>query len=120
MNYSRQRLAANTHGGHPLTYLDSPAHINKWEINITKLERFGRIAVGLIGVMVGILLFAGSHSLIVGGLELLLILAGLDLIVTGATGHCPLYKKLGYTPKSLKGEGHEPRTHASGHDASCH
>lgn len=30
--------------------------------------------------------------------ELLLIVAGLDLIVTGGTGHCPLYKKLGRLP----------------------
>ena len=34
-------------------------------------------------------------------LELLLIAAGLDLLVTGAIGHCPLYQKLGHVPKSL-------------------
>jgi hypothetical protein len=31
--------------------------------------------------------------------------AELDLIVTGALGHCPLYRKLGYTPP-LRGERH--------------
>ncbi|AWZ23006.1 YgaP-like transmembrane domain [Rhodococcus pyridinivorans] len=36
-------------------------------------------------------------------LEVLLILAGLDLAVTGALGHCPLYAALGYQPKSLRG-----------------
>jgi hypothetical protein len=35
-------------------------------------------------------------------LELLLIAAELDLAVTGALGHCPLYAKLGYLPKSLR------------------
>jgi hypothetical protein len=35
-------------------------------------------------------------------LEVLLVLAGADLIVTGALGHCPLYKKLGHVPPSLR------------------
>jgi hypothetical protein len=34
-------------------------------------------------------------------LELLLVAAGLDMLITGATGHCPLYQKLGHLPKSL-------------------
>jgi hypothetical protein len=25
-----------------------------------------------------------------------------DLAITGALGHCPLYNKLGYVPKSLR------------------
>jgi hypothetical protein len=36
------------------------------------------------------------------GLEIVLVLAGLDLVVTGALGHCPLYQKLGYVPQSLR------------------
>ena len=36
-------------------------------------------------------------------LEALLVAAGLDLAVTGALGHCPLYARLGYLPKSLRG-----------------
>ena len=39
-----------------------------------------------------------GRALVVEQLELLLIVAGLDLIVTGGTGHCPLYKKLGRLP----------------------
>ena len=35
-------------------------------------------------------------------LELLLIGAGLDLLITGAIGHCPLYQKLGHVPTSLR------------------
>ena len=71
-------------------------------INITPLERLGRIAVGLVGAIAGLVLLgsAGSPMLVV--LEVLLVLAGLDLLVTGALGHCPLYHKLGYTPRSLR------------------
>ena len=32
----------------------------------------------------------------------LLVLAGLDLVVTGALGHCPLYAELGRLPPSLR------------------
>jgi hypothetical protein len=35
-------------------------------------------------------------------LEALLIAAGLDLVVTGALGHCPLYQRLGHMPRSLR------------------
>ena len=35
-------------------------------------------------------------------LEALLVAAGLDLAVTGALGHCPLYAKLGYLPRPLR------------------
>ena len=71
-------------------------------VNISPPERAGRILVGLVGVIGGILLLAsaGSAGLVV--LETLLVLAGLDLIVTGALGHCPLYARLGHTPPSLR------------------
>lgn len=32
-------------------------------------------------------------------LEVALVLAGLDMIITGITGHCPLYQKLGRAPR---------------------
>jgi hypothetical protein len=76
--------------------------VNKWEVNITPLERFGRITIGLIGVVGGIFLLTSSPTFWTGSLEVLLITAGLDLIITGATGYCPLYNKIGYTPSSLK------------------
>ena len=79
----------------------------KWEINITPVERFGRVLIGLVGILVGMSLFMATPTLVSGMLEVLLILAGLDLVFTGATGHCPLYKKLGYTPKALRGGSHE-------------
>lgn len=71
-------------------------------INITPAERLARIVVGLAGAIIGIVLLgsAGGAGLVV--LEVLLVLAGLDLLITGALGHCPLYRKLGHTPRSLR------------------
>lgn len=73
------------------------------EINITPIERLGRIVVGALGVIGGILLLGSAGGAAIVVLEALLVLAGLDLVVTGAVGHCPLYRKLGYRPPSLKG-----------------
>jgi uncharacterized membrane protein len=72
------------------------------KVNITPSERVGRILLGLVGAVGGILLLAGSPTVLAGTLEVLLVLAGLDLVVTGATGHCPLYQKLGHLPASLR------------------
>ena len=71
-------------------------------VNITSAERTGRILIGLAAVIVGGVLLSAATSVVTGVLEALLIAAGLDLFVTGALGHCPLYQRLGYTPKSLK------------------
>ncbi len=71
-------------------------------INITPPERAARVILGLLGVVGGGLLLASAGSILAVVLELLLIVAGLDLVVTGFTGHCPLYKKLGYVPASVR------------------
>lgn len=71
-------------------------------INLTPFERFGRAFVGLIGLIGGVFLLTSSTGAAVALLEVLLMLAGLDLVVTGALGHCPLYRKLGYVPPSLR------------------
>jgi hypothetical protein len=71
-------------------------------VNITPIERAGRVLIGAAGVLAGIVLLASATSAGVVVLEVLLVLAGLDLMVTGALGHCPLYRKLGYTPPSLR------------------
>jgi hypothetical protein len=76
---------------------------SRWSINITPAERAGRIVVGAFGALAGIVLVLGATSALAVTLELLLVLAGLDLVVTGALGHCPLYAKLGHVPASLKG-----------------
>lgn len=75
---------------------------SRWSVNITPTERVGRILVGAVGVAGGLILLVGAGSVLAVVLEILLVLAGLDLIVTGALGHCPLYQRLGHVPASLK------------------
>jgi hypothetical protein len=76
---------------------------SRWSINITPAERAARIIIGGFGAVAGIVLLLGATSTLAVALELLLVLAGLDLVVTGALGHCPLYARLGHVPTSLKG-----------------
>ena len=71
-------------------------------INITPAERLGRIFVGLVGVVGGLVLLGSASGAVLIVLEILLVLAGLDLLATGALGHCPLYRKLGHVPPSLR------------------
>ena len=72
-------------------------------VNITRGERLGRVLIGVAGIVTGIVLLLGAASAIAVILEILLVVAGLDMLVTGARGHCPLYARLGYLPKSLAG-----------------
>lgn len=71
-------------------------------INITPLERAGRVVIGAAGAIAGLVMLASAGSALAIALEVLLVLAGLDLLATGALGHCPLYRKLGYVPPSLR------------------
>lgn len=75
----------------------------RWSTNIAPAERAARILIGGLGAVAGIVLLTGATSALAVVLELLLVVAGLDLVVTGALGHCPLYAKLGHVPASLKG-----------------
>jgi hypothetical protein len=70
-------------------------------VNITPMERVGRILVGSIGV-IGAVLLAASGGPVTTVFAILLALAGLDLVITGALGHCPLYSRLGHVPPSLR------------------
>jgi hypothetical protein len=70
-------------------------------INIAPAERIARIGMGGAGVIAGAVLLASAASALAVILEALLVVAGLDLVITGALGHCPLYAKLGHVPKSL-------------------
>ena len=76
--------------------------MKRFEINITPIERVGRILIGAAAAIAGLVLLASAGSALAVVLEVLLVLAGLDLVVTGALGHCPLYRKLGYVPRSLR------------------
>ena len=71
-------------------------------INITPVERAARVVLGGVCVLVGVALLGGLTSVLTVVLDLLLVAAGLDLLVTGLLGHCPLYAKLGHVPRSLK------------------
>jgi hypothetical protein len=72
-------------------------------VNITPAERAGRVVIGLAGIGTAIVLLVSAGSIAAVVLEVLLFAAGADLVVTGALGHCPLYQKLGYVPRSLRG-----------------
>jgi hypothetical protein len=72
------------------------------EINITPSERAGRIALGGAAAVAGVVLLLSASGVLAVVLLTLLVLAGLDLAVTGALGHCPLYAKLGHVPRSLR------------------
>lgn len=76
--------------------------MRRLSINITPAERLARVAVGFAGAVIGVWLLASASGVGLVILEVLLVLAGLDLVVTGALGHCPLYRRLGYVPRSLR------------------
>lgn len=71
-------------------------------VNITPIERIGRVLVGVAAIVAAVVLLTSAGSVSAVVLEALLAVAGLDLAVTGALGHCPLYQKLGFTPRSLQ------------------
>lgn len=71
-------------------------------INITPPERAARVFVGLVAIVSGVLLLTSGGGTLVVILEVLLVLAGADLLMTGALGHFPLYRRLGYVPPSLR------------------
>jgi len=71
-------------------------------INITPVERVGRIAIGTAAVIAAAVLLVSDGSALAVVLEMLLVAAGLDLVATGGLGHCPLYARLGHVPASLR------------------
>jgi hypothetical protein len=76
----------------------------KWpEVNISTPERWARVIVGIAALAIAALLLADGAGTLPGILAGLLALSGLDLAVTGAMGHCPLYRRLGHVPRSLRG-----------------
>lgn len=78
------------------------ARSRRLSINISTVERLGRVVIGAATAVVGVLLLVSASSLLAVVLEVLLVGAGLDLVVTGALGHCPLYQRLGHVPASLR------------------
>lgn len=77
-------------------------HNGRRTVNLSTSERVGRIIVGFAGVVAGTALIAQASTALAAVLWVLLIVAGLDLVVTGARGYCPLYARLGHIPRSLR------------------
>jgi len=64
--------------------------------NVGGVERVIRILGGGTAILVGVTLFiAGPANVFVGLALVALTLVGLDFLITGVTGYCPLYHRLG-------------------------
>ena len=68
------------------------------EQNVGTLERGLRVVGGGLAAVIGLgLLLAGAASLVWAVAAIALVLLGLDFVVTGITGYCPLYHRLGWS-----------------------
>ena len=85
-----------------MTEFRSSSTNRRFSENITPAERAGRMVLGIFCVVAAIVLLTSAGSWVAATLEVLLAVAGLDLFITGALGHCPLYQRLGHVPQSLR------------------
>ncbi len=81
------------------THPHTPTHPRR---NETTADRVVRVVVGLVAAVVGVVLLASAGSTAAYTGESILTLVGLVLVVTGATGFCPLYAVVGFVPRSLR------------------
>jgi len=66
--------------------------------NIGYVERAARIVGGMLLAALGLtLMIITSGPLWLFALDAVLIVLGLDFVLTGVTGHCPLYRWLGWS-----------------------
>ncbi len=98
-----------TETAHRENQLSSNEPFRRPSVNITPIERTGRILIGAIGIGAGIVLLAGGGTVLTIVFEVLLLAAGFDLVITGALGHCPLYSKLGQS-RHHSGGTHDQHT----------
>lgn len=61
------------------------------------IERVLRVALGGALAVGALILFVGSHHLVWRLLDIALFALGVDFVVTGIRGYCPLYKRLGWS-----------------------
>ena len=59
---------------------------SRWSTNITPTERASRIVVGCLAALAGLVLLTGATSTLAVTLEVLTIVAGLDLVFPEHTG----------------------------------
>jgi hypothetical protein len=75
----------------------------KHKQNVGTVERWIRIIGGSLAALIGLFLFLPvPASLLLGLVGIVLVLLGLDFVVTGITGYCPLYHRLGWSTNHLK------------------
>lgn len=86
----------------PVSGPDRHHRTHRLSVNITPAERVARVVLGGAAAAAGVFLLVSAGSVLAVVLEVLLIAAGLDLVITGALGHCPLYQRLGHVPASLR------------------
>ena len=73
--------------------------------NLGRHEQSVRMVVGSLSPLLGIvLLLPGKASLASGVIGTTLVIAGLYLFVTGSTGYCPIYRRLGWAPWRNEGD----------------
>jgi hypothetical protein len=65
--------------------------IKQSTVNLTLIERLARVVVGAAGVVGAAVWLALVPSVLVAVGAVVLAAAGIDLVFTGARGHCPLY-----------------------------
>lgn len=65
--------------------------------NVGTLERVLRVLLGAALAITAALLLAAGGALVWRLLDLALIALGIDFVVTGIRGYCPLYKRLGWS-----------------------
>lgn len=70
--------------------------------NVGTLERWIRVIGGALVAVFGLfLLIPTPGSLLLGLAGVVLVLLGLDFVVTGITGYCPLYHRLGWSTRAV-------------------
>jgi uncharacterized membrane protein len=67
-----------------------------WQENIAGLERWGSLAAGSVAILYGLSRRSRAGALLAA--------AGTTLFFRGATGHCPVYSKLGVTTARSSGD----------------
>ncbi|MCL4535726.1 MAG: DUF2892 domain-containing protein [Bacteroidetes bacterium] len=64
--------------------------------NLGSVDRVLRVVLGAAVALWALWLFFGGEVLILRLVCLVFVALGLDLVVTGIRGYCPLYKRLGW------------------------
>jgi len=73
--------------------------------NVGKVEQGLRMVIGILSSLLGIVLLApGWVSLASGAVGTMLVITGLYLFVTGSTGDCPIYRRLGWDTRHVQGK----------------